>query len=132
VDRQPATGLNVSYQTQIYGSNIWRNGDFNVLSLAYATTEVGKIASIGVTSRMPLSGAWRIGPRLNFDRRQLVSDGSVEISALPSMLIDYQRGRRLLQFELGGQLGKRDSSAQTQQTQKTTRYYASLAYRIGF
>lgn len=132
VPNQAATGLNYSYQTQIYGSNIWRNGDFNVLSVAYATTEVGKIASIGITSRMPLSGAWRIGPRLNFDRRELVSDGSVEFSVLPSMLIDYQRGRRLLQFELGGQLGKRDSSAQTQQTQKTTRYYASLAYRIGF
>jgi tetratricopeptide (TPR) repeat protein len=132
VPDQAATGLNYSYQTQIYGSNIWRNGDFNVLSLAYATTEVGKIASIGVTSRMPLSGAWRIGPRLNFDRRELASDGSVELSVLPSVLIDYQRGRRLLQFEMGGQLGKRDSSQQTQQTQKTTRYYASLAYRIGF
>ena len=129
---EPSTGRNFSYQTQIYGSNIWRSGDFNVLSAAYSTTEVAKVASIGVTSRMPLSGAWRIGPRFNVDRRELASDGSVEFSLLPSMLIDYQRGRRLLQFELGGQLGKRDSSTQTQQTQKTTRYYASLAYRIGF
>jgi hypothetical protein len=35
----------------------------------------------------------------------------------------------LLQFEVGGQLGKRDNQVQTQNTK---RYYASLAYRIGF
>jgi len=45
------------------------------------------------------------------------------------VLLDYQHGRRLLQFEAGGQLGKRDS---TLQTQNTKRYYVSLAYRIGF
>jgi hypothetical protein len=63
------------------------------------------------------------------DHRQLASDGSTELSFLPSVLLDYQHGRRLVQFEAGGQLGKRDSSLQTQNTK---RYYVSLAYRIGF
>jgi tetratricopeptide (TPR) repeat protein len=129
VPAQPATGLNLSYQAQIYGSNLWRNGDFNVLSIAYADTEVGKITSIGVTSRTPVKGAWRLGPRLTIDQRQLSSDGSKELSFLPSVLLDYQQGRRLLQFEAGGQIGKRDA---TLQTQNTRRYYVSLAYRIGF
>jgi hypothetical protein len=129
VPAQPATGLNIAWQTQIYGSSIWHEGDFSVLSLAYSDTESGKIASIGATSRMPIGGAWRLGPRLSIDHRQLASDGSKELSFVPSALLDYQRGRRLLQFEVGGQLGKRDSSVQTQNTK---RYYVSLAYRIGF
>jgi hypothetical protein len=129
VPAQPATGLDLSYQAQVYGSNLWRSGDFNVLSVAYANTEVGKIASIAATSRMPIGGAWRLGPRLTIDHRQLSSDGSTELSFVPSVLIDYQRGQRLLQFEAGGQIGKRDDSLQTQNTK---RYYVSLAYRFGF
>jgi hypothetical protein len=129
VPAQPASGLTLAFQSQIYGSNLWREGDFNVLSVAYSKTEVGKVASIGVTSRLPIGGDWRLGPRLSIDRRQLSSDGSTELSFIPSALLDFQRGRRLLQFEAGGQLGKRDA---TLQTQKTTRYYVSLAYRIGF
>ncbi len=129
VPAQPASGLSLGFQSQIYGSNIWREGDFNVLSLAYSKTEIGKVASIGVTSRLAIGGAWRLGPRLTVDRRELTSDGSTEMSYLPSALLDYQRGRKLLQFEAGGQLGKRDTDVQTQ---KTTRYYVSLSYRIGF
>jgi hypothetical protein len=126
---QEASGKAVSFQSQIYGSSIWREGDFNVLSLAYAKNETGKIASLGTTSRLPVGGAWRLGPRLSIDRRQLASDGSTELSFLPSVLLDYQRARRLLQLEAGGQVGKRNA---TLQTQKTTRYYVSLSYRIGF
>lgn len=126
---QPATGLDLSYQAQIYGSNLWRDGDFSVLSAAYATTQSGKTASLGVTSRRPIGGAWRLGPRLTIERQQVASDGSHELDFVPSALLDYSRGHRLLQFEVGGQLGKRDS---TSQTQNTKRYYVSLAYRIGF
>lgn len=129
VPAQPATGMNLAWQTQIYGSSLWHEGDFSVLSLAYSDTETGKITSIGATSRMPIGGAWRLGPRLSIDHRQLASDGSTELSFVPSALLDYQRGRRLLQFEVGGQIGKRDSQIQTQNTK---RYYVSLAYRIGF
>ncbi|MBS0388418.1 MAG: SPOR domain-containing protein [Proteobacteria bacterium] len=129
VPAQPGTGMTLAYQAQIYGSNLWRKGDFNVVSIAYADTETGKIASLAGTTRMPIGGDWRLGPRLTIDHRQLASDGSTELSFLPSVLLDYQHGRRLLQFEAGGQLGKRDS---TLQTQNTKRYYVSLAYRIGF
>lgn len=129
VDAQPATGSNLTYQVQLYGSSIWRPGDFNVLSLAYADTEVGKLNSLGITSRFPLKGAWRFGPRLEIDRRELSSDNSTELVFVPSLLIDYQRNRWLVQFEVGGQLGKREGMLQTQNTE---RYYVSLAYRIAF
>lgn len=129
VTGQLSLGLNLTYQAQIYGSSIWRRGDFNVLSLAYATTDTGKLTSLGITSRFPLTSAWRIGPRVAIDQRRLASDDSKEFILVPSLLLDYQSGRRLLQLEAGGQIGKRDNLLQAQ---NTTRYYLSLAYRIAF
>jgi hypothetical protein len=129
VAAQPGTGMNLVYQTQFYASNMWRSGDFSVVSFTFANTEFGKTLSLGVTSRVPLSNGWRIGPRLTLDRRTLTLDDSTEIAVVPSILLDYQRDRKLLQFEVGGQTGKRDALLQTQ---KLTRYYVSLAYRIGF
>jgi hypothetical protein len=130
VQGTPASGTMLTFQTQIYASNLWRSGDFNVLSLSYNNTDVTKDLALGLTSRLPLGkGTWRLGPRLTIDRRTLLVDDSTEITLLPSILLDYQRGRKLLQFEAGGSIGKRDA---LQQTQRLTRNYVSLAYRIGF
>ncbi len=129
VDAQPATGLNFTYQTQLYASNAWRPGDFHVLSFTYADNETGKIYSIGATSRFPMAGAWRLGPRFTIDRRELATDRSTEYAFVPSLLVDYLKDGRLVQLEIGGQLGKRDA---LDQTQNTKRYYVSLAYRIAF
>ncbi|MDB6091068.1 MAG: hypothetical protein JWN85_3852 [Gammaproteobacteria bacterium] len=129
VDAEPATGLELTYQAQIYSSSLWRTGDFSVLTATYSNTQIGKVTGISASSRFPMSGAWRIGPRLTVDRRILVTDNSTELTYIPSMLVDYQSNRKLLQFEVGGQLGKRDALLQSQGTK---RYYVSLAYRIGF
>jgi tetratricopeptide (TPR) repeat protein len=129
VTPQPGTKLDLSYQAQVYGSNLWREGDFNVLSASYFNTETAKTAALGLTTRWPVASAWRLGPRLTIQRLQIISDGSHELDFVPSALLDYSRGQRLLQFEAGGQLGKRDSRLQTQNTK---RYYVSLSYRIGF
>ena len=90
---------------------------------------MGKIEALSASSRFPIAGAWRIGPRLSVDHRDIVSDGSTQFTVLPSLLLDYQRGRKLLQLEVGGQTGKRSA---TQQTENTRRYYVSAAYRISF
>jgi len=128
VDADPATGLELTYQAQIYSSSLWRPGDFNVVTATYSNTQIGTLVGVGASSRFPLTSAWRIGPRLTIDKRNLSSDASSELTYIPSVLLDYQRGRKLLQFEIGGQLGKRDAQLQSQNTK---RYYISLSYRIG-
>lgn len=129
VDAQPSTGLDLTYQAQLYGSSLFASSDFNILTFTYGDTEIGKIEALSASSRFPIGGAWRIGPRVSIDRRSIVTDRSTEVTVLPSLLLDYQRGRNLVQLEVGGQTGKRDA---TQQTENTRRYYVSLAYRIGF
>jgi hypothetical protein len=129
VQGQPATGLNLTYQAQIYGTSLWTTGDFNVLTLTYGNTEIGKIEALTASSRFPIGSAWRVGPRLTVDRNTIITDGSTTVTVMPSVLLDYLRDRRLLQFEAGGQLGKRDALLQTQNTK---RYYVSLSYRLNF
>jgi hypothetical protein len=137
VPEQPATGLLPNYQVQIYASNLWHEGDFNVVTLQHGDTQIGRIDSISATLRFPLGGAWRLAPRFSVERLSGLSDGSKETSYLPSALLDYQRGNKLLQLEVGGQLGSREAflqlpNGQFVQTQNTTSYYASLSYRINF
>ena len=129
VDAQPATGLNHIVEVQLYGTSILRTGDFGVLNAQYGNTEVGQLESLGVTSRFPVVSAWRVGPRLTVDRQTVNADGSQVVTFIPSVLIDYQSEHKLLQIELGGELGKRDAALQIQ---NTTRLYASIAYRISF
>jgi hypothetical protein len=137
VPEQPATGLLPNYQVQIYASNLWHEGDFNVVTLQHGDTQIGRIDSISATLRFPLGGPWRLAPRLSVERLSQLSDGSKETSYLPSALLDYQRGNGLLQLEVGAQLGSREAflqlpTGQFVQTQNTTSYYASLSYRINF
>ena len=129
VPAQQASGLQVAYQAQLYGSSIWKEGDFNVLSVLYADTQTVTTYSASVTERFPLGAAWRLGPRFAVVHQQIASDGSNQLSLVPSALLDWQRGRNLMQFEGGYEFGKRDASLQTQNTR---RYYVSLSYRIAF
>jgi tetratricopeptide (TPR) repeat protein len=135
VNAQPATGLLFNYQAQLYGSDLWSKGDFNVVTLTHGNTEIGRIDSVSLTSRFPVGGAWRLAPRFTVERLNDQSESSSQTSYIPSALLDWQRGNKLLQFEVGGELGSRDAflqlaNGQFVQTQKTTRYYASLSYRL--
>ena len=137
VPAQPATGLLPNYQLQIYASNLWREGDFNVLTLQHGDTEIGNIDSLSATLRFPLGGSWRLAPRFTVERLSHLSDGGSETSYIPSALLDYQHGNILVQLETGAQLGSREAFLQLQngqfvQTQNTTNYYVSLSYRISF
>jgi tetratricopeptide (TPR) repeat protein len=137
VPAQPATGLLPNYQLQLYASNFWVDGDFNVVTLQHGDTQIGRIDSVSITMRFPLSTSWRIAPRFTAERLSQLTDGSSENSYLPSALLDYQRGNKLLQFETGAQLGSRKAflqlaNGQFVQTQNTTSYYVSLSYRISF
>jgi tetratricopeptide (TPR) repeat protein len=138
VDAVPASGMLLTYQEQLYGSNLWRNGDFNVLTFTHGNTVIGRIDSVSANSRFPVGGgAWRLGPRFTVDRLNSITDGSQNTTYIPSLLLDYQRDRKLFQLEFGGQLGKREAFLQLAngafvQTQNTTRYYVSVSYRISF
>jgi hypothetical protein len=133
----PGTGMLLYYQAQLAATDLWRTGDFSVLTLSTGNTEIGRIDSLAATSRFPLGGAWRLGPRFTVDRLTALTDGSQETTYIPSVLLDWTRGRWLFQLDTGAQLGRREAFLQLAngtfvQTQNTSRYYISLSYRVTF
>jgi tetratricopeptide (TPR) repeat protein len=131
------TGLLLTYQTQLFANDLWRKGDFNVITLTHGNTEIGKIDSAAATSRFPIGGSWRLGPRFSVDRLTDASTGITETTYIPSALLDWERGRWLFQVDTGAELGSREAFLQLPngtfvQTQNTTRYYISISYRVTF
>jgi hypothetical protein len=132
-----STGLLLTYQTQLFANDLWHKGDFNVITLTDGNTEIGRIESAALTSRFPIGGSWRLGPRFSVDRLTDASTGSVETTYIPSALLDWERGRWLFQLDTGAELGSREAFLQLPtggfvQTQNTTRYYISISYRVTF
>src|SRR6516164_8281321 len=46
VNAQPATSLLFNYQAQLYASNLWTKGDFNVATFTHGNTEIGRIDAL--------------------------------------------------------------------------------------
>jgi hypothetical protein len=124
-----ATPPEMAYSILGIGNSVFTSGDLDVIALRYQDGSTVKTSSLGLSTRWPLWSAWRLGPQFRVDRRQFAINDSTEILYVPSLRLDYQRKRMLLEFEGGTEIGK---STTADQTQKTTRTYFSLGYRFTF
>ena len=125
----PASGFDKTLQVQLSGSSLLRSSDLWVVSARYQDSGVSRIESLGIATRLPIGGAWRLGPRLRIDRRESLVDSAQEMLYVPTLRLDYQKGRTWIEFEGGAELGKRDLPADSETTR---RYYFGLGYRISF
>lgn len=129
VDAVPATGTDNAVTLQGIAAGLFGGTDFSTLALRHQTGTSLDIDSIGIATRLPLGRLLRIGPRLRVDRRNILTDGSREMLYAPSLRLDLQHRRALLECELGAELGRR---ALEGARSNTTRYYFSLGYRLNF
>ena len=74
--------------------------------LRYERNDIGTQMSFGVGSRFPIGSALRLTTRLRVDRRTIVSSDSQQWLLLPSLRMDYVRGRNTVEFESGAELGR--------------------------
>ncbi|MDB6100207.1 MAG: hypothetical protein JWO52_206 [Gammaproteobacteria bacterium] len=121
-------GNEISYQVQMLGSSILRTNDFNQVVVRYDTTPTYKVIGWQFISRYPLFGAWRIGPRMLF-QRTATNTGFTQIFYAPYGHLDYQRHGHVLEIEGGAELGKNPAGLQIG---NTTRLFVSIGYRINF
>jgi len=128
VAAQPAN-RDLAYQLQLFANSLFSSGDFNLLVFRYDTESFERVLSAAITSRFALFGAWRLSPRFRVDDQQLSSDGSRQLLYAPSLRLDYQRDRRMFEFEVGYQIGRNELSLQPIETRG---YYVNLGYRYGF
>jgi hypothetical protein len=125
----PATPLETTLQAQLIAASLWRSSDLFVLSARYQDGKVQKIASLGLSTRLPLGNAWRIGPRVRVDRRESMLDAATETLYVPALRIDYQHGATWVEFEGGAELGTRVIPTESE---TSTRYYFNFGYRVSF
>jgi hypothetical protein len=121
-------GNEISYQMQLLGSSILRTNDFNQFIVRYDTTPTYNVIGWQYISRYPLFGAWRIGPRMLFQRKT-TNTGFTQIFYAPYGHLDYQRHGHVLEIEGGAELGKNPAGLQIG---NTTRLFVSIGYRINF
>lgn len=119
----------LAYQLQLFGNSLLSAGDFNLLVLRYDAETTERVLSAAITSRFALFGAWRLSPRFRVDDQKLSSDGSRQLLYAPSLRLDYQRDRRMFEFEFGYQIGRNELSLQPGETRG---YFVNLGYRYGF
>ncbi len=129
VPATPATGFDRSAQVQLSGSSLWRSSDLWVLYGRVRRSDAESSESVGLSTRLPLAGAWRFGPRIRIDRRESTVDLARETLYVPALRIDYQRGGTWFEFEGGAELGSRRLPADEE---SSTRAFFGLGYRIAF
>jgi hypothetical protein len=129
VEAFPGTaGNDIAYQVQLLGSSILRTNDFNQLIVRYDNTPTYNIVGWQFISRYPVFGAWRVGPRMLFQRKT-TDTGYTQIFYAPYAHLDYQRRGHVLEIEGGSEIGKNPAGLEIG---NTTRLFISIGYRINF
>jgi hypothetical protein len=125
----PASGLEKTLQVQISANNLAQANDLWVLAARYQDSAQANIKSLALAARMPVGGAWRLGPRFRVDWRQSLLDAANETLYVPTLRLDYQHGRSWLEGEAGAEFGQRDLIADAESSK---RYYFGLGYHLSF
>jgi len=129
VEAVPGTGTELSLGAQVIGNSLFRAGDVSILGLRVSDGDVARTSSLSLSSRFPMWGRLRAGPRLRFDYREFAADGSTQWLASPALRIDWHSDRTTIEFEAGGEWMSRDLAIDQE---KSNRYWFSLGYRVGF
>lgn len=125
----PGTGMDLSVGVQLIATGFIQDGAVTVLGLRRYDGSTATTDSLSLSSRFPLPGGFRIGPRLRFDQRRFATDGSTQWLAMPSLRLDWRHGHATVELDAGGEFGARDLQ---QYQEKSTRYWFSLGYRVMF
>ncbi len=129
VSATPASGLEKTFQLQLTANNLAQANDLWVLSARHQDGALVTSQSLAAAARMPVGGAWRLGPRLRVERRESRIDTADETLYVPTLRLDYQRGRAWLEFEAGAEFGARKLVSDDESSQ---RLYFGLGYHLNF
>lgn len=127
VEAVPAPGRDDSIASELLVNSLFKAGDMETLAVRYQRSDTGSLMSMGLGSRLPIGSALRVTTRIRVDHRTFVTDDSTQWTLLPSLRLDYVRGRSMVEFESGAELGRRERSGFSEHS---TRYYFSLGYRL--
>lgn len=129
VEAVPGTGTEFGVGGQLIGNSLLRSGDVTILGFRVYEGDVARTFSLSMSSRFPMWGRLRAGPRLRYDYRTFDASGLTQWVASPALRIDWNSSHTTIEFEAGGEWGSREL---TLDQEDSSRYWFSLAYRVGF
>ena len=129
VDAVPDLGADTTVALRGIASSLFGGNDYSVIELLHQSSATVETRSIGLSTRFPLWGAWRLGPRVRVDQRDYATDGSQQLLYVPTLRLDWQSRHVLFELETGAEIGQRELEAAREDT---TRYYLSVGYRMNF
>ncbi|MCU7890186.1 MAG: hypothetical protein KZQ78_00670 [Candidatus Thiodiazotropha sp. (ex Ustalcina ferruginea)] len=125
-----ATDNEFFYTFQVIKNDLLKQGDIGVLSLRYSDANTSDTFRLGISSRYPITNAWRINPRLDLSYRQNDDNNGSRKTISPFIRMDY-RFRKSLTFELEGGLNWLEEDDGTEVTTFTD-YFIFAGYRWDF
>ena len=114
---------------QLTANNLAQANDLWLVALRRQDGALAQIDSVLLAARLPVGGAWRLGPRLRVDRRSSLLDDARETVYVPTLRLDYLRGRAWFEGEIGAERGSRQLATEQEDTQ---RLYVGLAWRLSY
>jgi hypothetical protein len=125
----PDLGADTTVALRGVASSLFGGNDYSIIELLTQSSSTVETRSVGLSTRFPLWGAWRLGPRVRVDERDFATDGSHQRLYVPSLRLDWQSRHVIFELETGAEIGKRELEAAREDT---TRYYLSAGYRMNF
>jgi hypothetical protein len=129
VEAMPDQGTDIVAATELIGYGLFGNGDVESFGFRCQSGDSFDAMSLGLGAQFPLGSAWRLGPRVRFDRRTFSADDSTETIVAPGLRAELRWHRFTFELEGGAELGQRTL---LELDQNTTRYYVSVGYRYDF
>lgn len=135
----PDLGAQTYLSASVLATSFFRDRDFTQLTFRQDTNDIYESVGITFDTRLPMSDALRINPRLSVALRDNLGDGSEQVIATPALRILYRwRRNYLFELELGGRWSSRDLPATfidpflPDGTEEISSYFVNLGYRAEF
>lgn len=130
VTANPGTPTEFYFSTRLTGSNLFKQGDANILGLRLAHTGSNDAAALSLSSRLPSAWEWIVNPRVQLEYRKYTDRDQTQLMVMPGLRFERYWSRRYY-FEL-------DTGLETwrQQdwigNQNYLSYYLNIGYRVDF
>jgi tetratricopeptide (TPR) repeat protein len=130
VQATEATDTEFFYTFQVIKNDLLKQGDIGIFSIRYSDNTSSDTFRIGLSSRYPITNAWRVSPRIDFSYRTNNDNEGTRKSISPFLRMDY-RYRKSMTFEFEGGLNWFKEDDGTEVTDFTD-YFIFAGYRWDF
>lgn len=125
-----ATSDEIYASAQIVGSSLFKEGDLGIIGVRFADTTSSTRYGLDINTRYPVSRALRISPRMRVSYRENKNDDGTQLSARPSVRLNYQMGRRAsFEADLGSEWQRNENSMMREESWD---YFVTVGYRLDF